>query len=547
ISYCQGMSDIASPILAVMDNEAHAFICFCGIMKRLEGNFRPDGKLMSVKFQHLKLLLQYSDPEFYSYLVSRGADDLFFCYRWLLLELKREFAFEDALRMLEVTWSSLPPDPPETEVELIGPPVETNVNVEMSCRDKEKRVQICLGDDGERKEKQCRRHMLRPSREEDVSRDAVIAEQGSQKGKESKDNECDISPVTKEKADSQAPALERQTSFGEFKYYTARNEDSFHMEDGEQGLGSSDSVTSNPRRQSTVESEDDPGEKTPLIKNCSSPESSPPLFPSGLQMWKTGPSAPLTSPVSPSSWPGASPDSPPNSTTNGSKSLTRTLTKVLTSSAQVLSSTEVMSPSTPTLKNASPSHAHNRFLLSSPTLFFGRGSSPNRSSSNNLPSPGNKSPSNTANMSTSSKSETTSIKPCSLPPPQEFGKGNPFMLFLSLSILLEHRDHIIKNNFDYNELAMHFDRLVRRHNLSRVLQRAKALFADYLQSEVWDSEEGDEVSLDSPTTAPQGLSPTFSSRPIYSHLASPQSPNSTYNLATTIPSQQLKCPPPPLS
>ncbi|KAJ4933783.1 hypothetical protein JOQ06_006594 [Pogonophryne albipinna] len=545
ISYCQGMSDIASPILAVMDNEAHAFICFCGIMKRLEGNFRPDGQLMSVKFQHLKLLLQYSDPEFYSYLVSRGADDLFFCYRWLLLELKREFAFEDALRMLEVTWSSLPPDPPETEVELIGPPVETNVNVEMSCRDKEKRVQICLGDDGERKEKQRRRHMLRPSREEDVSRDAVIAEQESQKGKGSKDNECDISPVTKEKADSQAPALERQTSFGEFKYYTARNEDSFHMEDGEQGLGSSESVTSNPRRQSTVESEDDPGEKTPLIKNCSSPASSPPLFPSGLQMWKTGSSAPLTSPVSPSSWPGASPDSPPNSTTNGSQSLTRTLTKVLTSSAQVLSSTGVMSPSTSTVKNVSPSHAHNRFLLSSPTLFFGRGSSPNRSSSNNLPSPGNKSPSNTANMSTSSKSETTSIKPCSLPPPQEFGKGNPFMLFLSLSILLEHRDHIIKNNFDYNELAMHFDRLVRRHNLSRVLQRAKALFADYLQSEVWDSEEGDEVSLDSPTTAPQGLSPTFSSRPIYSHLASPQSPNSTYNLATTIPSPTAEVALPP--
>ncbi|MGH0185511.1 UNVERIFIED_CONTAM: hypothetical protein FKN15_018170 [Acipenser sinensis] len=124
VSYCQGMSDLASPILAVMDNEAHAFICFCGLMKRLEGNFRPDGSLMSLKFQHLKLLLRHSDPEFYAYLVSRGADDLFFCYRWLLLELKREFAFEDALRMLEVTWSSLPPDPPETEVELLGPALE---------------------------------------------------------------------------------------------------------------------------------------------------------------------------------------------------------------------------------------------------------------------------------------------------------------------------------------------------------------------------------------------------------------------------------------
>ncbi|CAB1423946.1 unnamed protein product [Pleuronectes platessa] len=72
------------------------------------------------------------------------------------------------------------------------------------------------------------------------------------------------------------------------------------------------------------------------------------------------------------------------------------------------------------------------------------------------------------------------------------------MLFLCLSILLEHRDHIIKNSLDYNELAMHFDRLVRRHNLSRVLQRAKALFADYLQSEVWDSEEGDELKFHFP-------------------------------------------------
>ncbi|XP_076022578.1 TBC1 domain family member 25 isoform X2 [Genypterus blacodes] len=164
ISYCQGMSDIASPILAVMDNEAHAFICFCGIMKRLEGNFRPDGQLMSIKFQHLKLLLQYSDPEFYSYLVSCGADDLFFCYRWLLLELKREFAFDDALRMLEVTWSSLPPDPPETEVELQGPPLETGDNV--FCMDKDKMAKNYFGDNKEEKEKQRRRHMLRPLREQ---------------------------------------------------------------------------------------------------------------------------------------------------------------------------------------------------------------------------------------------------------------------------------------------------------------------------------------------------------------------------------------------
>ncbi|XP_029304338.1 TBC1 domain family member 25 [Cottoperca gobio] len=556
ISYCQGMSDIASPILAVMDNEAHAFICFCGIMKRLEGNFRPDGQLMSVKFQHLKLLLQYSDPEFYTYLVSRGADDLFFCYRWLLLELKREFAFDDALRMLEVTWSSLPPDPPETEVELLGLPVETNLNLEMSCKDNYKTVETCFRDDGEQKEKQRRRHMLRPSREEpDVSRNTVIAEKDERNvvtEKRSEDNEYDIPQMTMEKADLQAPAFERQTSFGEFKYYSARNEDSFHMEDADhpKGLVSSKSITSFPSRQSTVDSEEDLGERTPLIKNCDngfSQMSSPPLFPSGLPIWKTLPSVPFTSLASPSSWPGASPDSPPKSpsTTNRSKGLLRTVPKVLTSSVQLLSTTGSKSPTTPTVKtsDASPTHTQNLFLLSSPIMSFGKGPSlsGSRSSSNNFPSPGYKSTSTTANMTSFLKAETTSIKPCSLPPPQEFGKGNPFMLFLCLSILLEHRDHIIKNSLDYNELAMHFDRLVRRHNLSRVLQRAKALFADYLQSEVWDSEEGDEVSLDSPTTATavqHSPSSTFTARPIYSPLASTQSlsPNSTYNIAHTIPS-----------
>ncbi|KAM3871656.1 TBC1 domain family member 25 [Diretmus argenteus] len=566
ISYCQGMSDIASPILAVMDNEAHAFICFCGIMKRLEGNFRPDGQLMSVKFQHLKLLLQYSDPEFYSYLVSRGADDLFFCYRWLLLELKREFAFDDALRMLEVTWSSLPPDPPETEVELLGPPQETGDTGSVACSDKDPMADSCIGDgDDEQKERQRRRYMLRPSREEpDGGRKTVMEEKDRHYIGAGKDGEGEIPCVVKEKA-LPVPPFEKQTSFGEFKYYSARNEDSFYMEDPEPPLElvAPQPTSTIPSRQSTVDSEEDPGERAPLIKTPNSSlspfidgrhhpngqtVSSPPLFPSGLPNCKTSSSLSPTSSASPSSWPGASPDSPsPESTsparTAGRGIVPETVPKVLTSSTPVLSSAGTDSPATPTVKTAgaSPSHPQNRSLVSSPILSFVRGPSlpGGKLFSNNLSSPGNKSPSTIANTPNSTKAE--SAKPCSLPPPQEFGKGNPFMLFLCLSILLEHRDHIIKNSLDYNELAMHFDRLVRRHNLSRVLQRAKALFADYLQSEVWDSEEGDEVSSDSPTTptaAQYSPSSTLSSKPVFTPLASPQpsSPNSTYNLATTIPS-----------
>ncbi|KAF4072272.1 hypothetical protein AMELA_G00261310 [Ameiurus melas] len=557
VSYCQGMSDIASPILAVMDNEAHAFICFCGIMKRLEGNFRPDGQLMSIKFQHLKLLLQYSDPEFYTYLVSKGADDLFFCYRWLLLELKREFAFDDALRMLEVTWSSLPPDPPETEVELLGLPLEAD---ESPSHDSS-----YPNSENEKLEKehteQRRRHMLRPSREEaDAGHSlGLVADRKEEKPSCGEDKgDYGVDCVVKTEDPAPAPLFEKQSSFGEFKYYSARNEDSFEANENETSDPTLSSVKFQSTRslpltvrQSTEDSEDDPGERQPLIsgndqlsspqneeKNSSSWQTISPLPPSLLN-FKNGSQFSATSP-SMSSWRAVCPDVPGLKSVSSSfivgsavspdKALGR-----FVSSAALSNGTGLYSPSTPTGKSAlsSPSLGNNRSLLSSPVLSFAKSPSLPKPYSSNLSSPCKLSGTG-ASTPTTGKPDTSGVKPCSLPPPQEFGKGNPFMLFLCLSILLEHRDHIIKNSLDYNELAMHFDRLVRKHNLGRILQRAKALFADYLQSEVWDSEEGDEVSLDSPTTAassPQTLPKTSC---LQSTMAS--SPNSTYNLASTIPS-----------
>uniref|UniRef100_A0A8C5QJB4 TBC1 domain family member 25 n=1 Tax=Leptobrachium leishanense TaxID=445787 RepID=A0A8C5QJB4_9ANUR len=364
VSYCQGMSDIASPILAVMDNEAHAFICFCGIMKRLEGNFHMDGECMSVKFTHLKLLLRYSDPEFSSYLSSRGADDLLFCYRWLLLELKREFAFEDALRMLEVTWSSLPPDPPEKEVELVGSPCAP----------------------GESRKNSRRRHMMRPERglspeeEEDRAR--------AQREDKAVDNKDPETPL----AARSCPLL-KQASFGEFKGYSEEDRTS--------------AIPPITLRQSTEEDEDDRfWEEEPLIK-------------------------------------------PPDCLG---------VTKAV--------SDPCLSTGTPSLTEETPPEVE-------------KGEAQSETEPPATPSPA----------------------PISLPPPQEFGRGNPFMLFLCLSILLEHHEHIMKQNMGYDELAMHFNRLVRRHNLNRILHRAKALFADYLQSKVWDSEEGDEAAAESPAVS----------------------------------------------
>ncbi|XP_022784600.1 TBC1 domain family member 25-like isoform X2 [Stylophora pistillata] len=107
VSYAQGMSDLAAPILVILDDEAAAYTCFCSLMERIKGHFLLDGKAMTLKFDHLSQLVNRMEPEFFKYLMEIGADDMFFCYRWLLLDLKREFQFDDAVQLMEVIWSSL--------------------------------------------------------------------------------------------------------------------------------------------------------------------------------------------------------------------------------------------------------------------------------------------------------------------------------------------------------------------------------------------------------------------------------------------------------
>lgn len=37
-------------------------------------------------------------------------------FSWLILELKREFTFEESLRVMEVMWASLPPTSPQVRI-----------------------------------------------------------------------------------------------------------------------------------------------------------------------------------------------------------------------------------------------------------------------------------------------------------------------------------------------------------------------------------------------------------------------------------------------
>lgn len=56
-----------------------------------------------------------------------------------------------------------------------------------------------------------------------------------------------------------------------------------------------------------------------------------------------------------------------------------------------------------------------------------------------------------------------------LPSPNELSTGNAFMLFICLTIILLHRDKIINENLDANDIAIYFDSKVRKHDVNLVV------------------------------------------------------------------------------
>ncbi|KFO26197.1 TBC1 domain family member 17 [Fukomys damarensis] len=108
LGYVQGMSDLLSPILYVIQNEVDAFWCFCGFMELVHGNFEESQETMKRQLGQLLLLLKVLDQPLCDFLDSQDSGSLCFCFRWLLIWFKREFPFPDILRLWEVLWTGLP-------------------------------------------------------------------------------------------------------------------------------------------------------------------------------------------------------------------------------------------------------------------------------------------------------------------------------------------------------------------------------------------------------------------------------------------------------
>lgn len=105
LGYCQGMSDLLSPILFIMEDEVDAFWSFVAFMETMAPNFDRDQNGMHQQLLSISKLTALLDPPLYAYLDSIDGLNFFFCFRWLLIHFKREFEYDDVLRLWEVLWS----------------------------------------------------------------------------------------------------------------------------------------------------------------------------------------------------------------------------------------------------------------------------------------------------------------------------------------------------------------------------------------------------------------------------------------------------------
>lgn len=78
LGYVQGMNDLLSPILIIMENEVDAFWSFIGLMERMESNFHMDQSHIKRQLANLHTLLQFVDAELANYLSEEN-------YCWAVL------------------------------------------------------------------------------------------------------------------------------------------------------------------------------------------------------------------------------------------------------------------------------------------------------------------------------------------------------------------------------------------------------------------------------------------------------------------------------
>lgn len=106
VGYVQGMCDLVAPLLVILDDEAKTYSCFCELMKRMSKNF-PHGGAMDTHFANMRSLIQILDSEMFELMHQNGDyTHFYFCYRWFLLDFKRELVYDDTFAVWETIWAA---------------------------------------------------------------------------------------------------------------------------------------------------------------------------------------------------------------------------------------------------------------------------------------------------------------------------------------------------------------------------------------------------------------------------------------------------------
>jgi len=482
VSYCQGMSDLASPLLVTMVEESHAYICFTALMDRMKPNFMLDGVAMTTKFQHLSEGLMYYDPEFFTYLKLHMADDLLFCYRWLLLEMKREFPFEKALKALEVTWSSLPPATADTRLELwesrfspkmspstgdLSKPCQTPYGKVAALR--KRSVDRQLSDSSERKLSQ-----VSKGRDRVMSDNSNSASEKHTKPMGNKSNSSG-NVMTKRRGMTSSIDEEKDNPGHEEAPDTAKKvtnlKDFF-------SLTSPDSSTSGSIPQRNTES---PSKAASFGEANTAATGAVRTAAAGAA--KTAATGEIKA------------ASPGSTKSAGNGRPTRQQVKTVPTTATKKAATEITaSADKRTADQEAASSQQQPVSVSGGGAAVTEDANVKRSAASpaggSVVSPCQEAKSTTRDpddpfdfVGYSQANSTITVFCNRLPPPTQFGHGNPFLMFLCLSSILQHRDHIMKNQLDYQDIAMFFDKMVRGHDVDRVLRAARRMFAEYLNED----------------------------------------------------------------
>ncbi|KAL5231999.1 hypothetical protein ABZP36_030775 [Zizania latifolia] len=105
IGYCQGMSDLLSPIIVVMEEDHEAFWCFVGFMRKARHNFRLDEVGIRRQLKIVSQIIRRKDSHLYRHLQKLQAEDCFFVYRMVVVLFRRELTFEQTMCLWEVMWA----------------------------------------------------------------------------------------------------------------------------------------------------------------------------------------------------------------------------------------------------------------------------------------------------------------------------------------------------------------------------------------------------------------------------------------------------------